>query len=766
MMIVSAIGVFLLVLWGLGRAYVLRFHPTTQGELAVRGIRQPVYVLRDRFGIPHLRAASAPDVLFALGLVHAQDRLFQMELLRRAAGGRLAELFGTKLIDQDRLLRLLDLPAAARKAQQELPPRERQELDAYVAGVNAWREQAAGRWGVEFQMLAIEPQPWTAIDSLSISLMEAWVLSTNVREEGLALYLGARWPAERIALLSPAYPGAAPAEPQPLPAIVAGAARLLRPKVQPLPGLSGAVRLGNLAASNNWVVAGRRSESGKPLLANDPHLPLSFPALWYLADLRGRDLQAAGVTLPGAPYVIIGHTSTLAWGFTNLMADNTDLVILPRWPQRTRRERIRVRGGEDVLMEVGLSEEGPVLPPEETGGVSVAIAWSAHRWPGMIGGFSALNRARDLTEARAALTQLDAIAQNVVLADASGAIGYQATGALPRRQSEPGPFPRRQEDLARAWDGRLAPEELPAGGEPPEGFIATANQRTAGFALEPTRSWAAPYRYQRIRELLAQDRRFDLAALGKIQLDVESLQWRAFKPVISDLAEPEGLALDLHHQLLSWDGRLATGSRGALAFELLRLALMEELLYDDLGPFYADYLEASKYFYQVLDAAMADPQHPLWDDSSTPKRERRGTIVLRALEHATLDLMSFPGGRPYGAVHTLILRHPFGAAAWLRWLFDGPTLPAGGDINTVNNGAFPDLTPFGQSDGPSMRFLADLADLEHARFAYPGGQSGHLLSRHRADLVDRWASGELVPLTTRDQEIRAELEAELLLTPH
>ncbi|HEX9638079.1 MAG TPA: penicillin acylase family protein [Acidobacteriota bacterium] len=757
-------GGLILAFYAAGRLYFASFHPEVHGRLKVDGIRAPVRILRDQRGIPHLRGASAADTLFGLGLVHAQDRLFQMELMRRAAGGRLAELFGAKLIDQDRLLRLLDLRGTARRALRALRSPERRELEAYVAGVNAGL--SAGAAAVELELLRTRPQPWSAIDSLSISLLEAWVLSTNIREEALALYLAARWPGERIAALFPSYPGAPPAEPEPLPAVDASEARLLRAKINPLSKLASPNLGSGLAASNNWVIAPRRSRSGRALLANDPHLTLTFPALWYLADLRGGDLEAAGVTIPGVPYIVIGHTPKLAWGFTNLMADNTDLVILPQWPDRVRRERIAVRGGDEVVMEIALSSEGPVLPREETGGVPVAIAWGVHRWPAMLPGFAALNRARDLGAARAALIQIEAIAQSAVLADASGAIGYQATGAIPRRRSPPSPFPRRQGDARRGWDGRVPAAELPAWGEPPEGFVATANQRIAALEPEPTRSWAAPYRHQRIAERLSQPGPLELAELAQLQLDVESLQWRAFRPAVAAMAQPEGFSADLHRQLLAWDGRLSADSRGALAFEVFRLALMEELLADDLGPFFADYLAASKYFYQVLDAAMNDPQHPLWDDRTTPGPERRSTIILRALDHAAVDLMSFPGNRPYGSAHRLTLRHPLGAKAWLRWLFNGPTVATGGDINTVGNGAFEDLAPFDHIDGPSMRFLADLRDLEHARFAYPGGQSGHLVHRHRSDLLAPWRDGSLVPLMTRDAEIRANLEAELILVPN
>ena len=544
------------LLAGAGYFYLKQSLPVLEGTIRIAGLDAPVELLRDAYGIPHIRAQSIEDAYFGLGFAHAQDRLWQMEIDRRIAAGRLAEILGAKALDTDRFLRTLGVRRAADASLTHLDAGTRRLLDAYAAGVNAF---LATRPVLppEFWLLRTRPEPWTATDSIAWIKMMAWDLGANWKNELLRMRLAKTLSNARIEELLPPYPGDAPpkiADLKELYAGLGGGAQGLAKAMQQV-----AARLphwlGAGAGSNNWVVSGKRSASGKPLLANDPHLDLSAPPVWYFAQLSAPGLDAIGATLPGVPGVLLGRNSRIAWGATNTGPDVQDLYIEklqgrdayltpggPR-PFTLREETIRVRGGPDFKLTVRSTRHGPVisdvlrqakgLAPQ---GYVLAFDWTALS-PDDTSIRAAMNlgRAQNWKEFRDALRDLQAPQQNMVYADVDGNIGFVAAGRVPVRKADndlKGLAPAPGWEAKYDWAGWIPFDELPQSYNPPGGEIVTANQKIVPPGYRPfiTSEWQPPYRAERIKQLLDAVPRHTVPSFARMQADVVSLPAREQLP--------------------------------------------------------------------------------------------------------------------------------------------------------------------------------------------------------------------------------------------
>jgi penicillin amidase len=766
-LVVSAAGFY---------AYLRQSLPATRGETALAGPRAQIEVLRDRHGVPHIYAASLEDAHFALGLVHAQDRLWQMEMNRRIGSGRLAEILGPKALEADRFMRTLGLRRVSEANLANYDAETRRFLDAYAAGVNAYLAQRPVL-PPEFWLLGVTPEPWTAVDSIVWTKVMAWDLSGNWRSELLRMRLSSTLSTERIQEFLPPYPGDSPPR---LPDL-----RALYSTLEKKPGQTPAFSLGPdpgsssgsdpdaglVSGSNSWAVSGERSASGKPLLAADPHLALSAPPVWYFAHLHAPGIDAIGGTLPGVPGILIGRNDRVAWGLTTTGADVQDLYLEPLDAAfSTHEEIIKVKGAPDERIAVRRSRHGPVISDvsrlaldSAPRGYAVALAWTAlAEDDATLQAALRLSRSRDWNEFLAAVRLLHAPVQTASYADAAGNIGFAVAGRIPVRKPANdlyGLTPAPGWDARYQWSGYIAFDDLPRALNPPGGAVVLANHKTTppNYRHHITYEWQPPYRARRIEQLLSRKEKHDMAGFKAIQSDVVSLAARELLPRF--------LSAYPHKELQAWDGTMAAESAEPLVMAAWWREFARALYADELGEAFRASWSARAVFLENVLAG-----HPHWcDDVRTSFPETCTELLASSFEKAMQDLkVRYGEDLRWGEAHAARHRHrPFSGQPWLAKLFD-IRVPTGGDAYTVNAGAsdFNDRAePYANRHAASLRAISDLGDPQASVFIHSGGQSGNPLSPHYRDFAQAWARGEYVPMVTERRRLEADGVQRLVLTP-
>lgn len=796
---VAGLGVLLSMAGVAATVYGWRALPDTQGSLRLVGAGAELRIERDVHGIPTVRAASEHDAHFGLGVAHAQDRLWQLETHRRIAAGRLAEVLGPGALETDRFIRALGVRRAATAQWQRLPAASKAALQAYADGINAVLRDGSQARPPEMLILGITPEPWHPVDSLAWALMMAWDLGGNWTTELLRLRLALQMPVERIDELLPPYPGA-----QPLPTTdyaalyrglkLDGAATTTAwqglEQIAPASGVQG-------VGSNNWVLAGKRSSTGKPLLANDPHLRLSAPALWYFARLvvdgpagQAPTLQVAGATLPGVPGVVLGQNTRVAWGFTNTAPDVQDLYLEQPDPHdatryrtpdgwaafETATETLRVKGGPDVVMTVRRTRHGPVisdagntpdvLGPRERPSHVLAMRWTALDADNdPIAPALALQRAASVAGFFAATRGWVAPMQSMVVADIDGHIGLIAPGRVPLRRADNdlhGLAPAPGWDARYDWAGWVPADETPRETDPERGFIATANQRITppGYPHYLTSDWALPYRQQRIEQLLAAKPRHSLADLAAMQADQKSLAVPALLPWLLKAKSVHPLATAAQAALAAFDGTMAAERAAPLIFWAWQRQLAQAIFADDVSPALWEMSLAGRHFQDALEGVLQRDDAAWCDDRRTPLAEtcagQAGAALTRALEELRQlqgdDVSSWRWGR----THQVRAEHrPFSRVPLLAGLF-GLRAPVGGDTQTVNvtrvNLRADGVTGerYLSDHGASLRALYDVADPMQSRVVSLSGQSGIVFSPLYRSFLQPWLHGQTVPLWPRE----------------
>jgi penicillin G amidase len=761
--------------WWLGRSVA---DPGRDGTVA--GLAAPVEVWRDSMGVPHLWAEGEPDLFRALGYVHAQDRLFQMELFRRVADGRLAEVLGERAVDTDRFLRTLGMGLAAGEHEALLDPYDRALLQAYADGVNAWIGRGRGTLPPEFVALRFEPEPWTVRNSLSIGKIMAWDLAewqlgldlqhaVDAVGPELAADLFPAWPDSGLTILGDearwrGRGGAGRVEPAPEPLAPVGGVHTPR-----IPDL--AIRLLDgvsiTRASNSWVVGGSRTASGKPILANDMHLELRTPPIWYLAALHGGAFNVTGMTLPGVPGVVAGHSDRVAWGFTNAFVDDADLFVEetdPGDPDRYRTpdgwagmtvrvDTIRVKGGDPIVHRVRHTRHGPVVSDVDprAGERVLALRWRSHDPSGEVGALLGMNRARNVDEFLHALRGFDNPHQNVVFADADGRFGYWMAGRVPIRRGGDGTLPVPGWTDEGAWTGWLDFDDHPHALDPESGFVVTANNRQVGpeYPHHISTNWAEPWRALRIRQLVEGAPRLTAAQALEHQMDVRDL-W-ALHHLPRAVAAAEAAGLDAAAALLrGWDGEATVDSRPAALLYTWYDELRSRVGDDEFG-------DARVYFPRAAFDRLLERGGGAWaNDVRTPEVETLDGLAAEAMRVAVRTV----GGRSWGELHTVSIAHPLGSAAALDRMLglNAGSFPAPGSGHTVNVAGWAGRRPpFVTRNGASQRHVVDMADPDGSGgFILPGGQSGVPFSRHYRDQLPAWREGRLwrIPLAREAAEAR------------
>jgi penicillin amidase len=836
--------IVVIVAGGLVTYITYRTMPQTDGSISVAGLDGTATVIRDEAGIVRIYADSPHDLFLAQGYVHAQDRLWQMQVWRHISAGRLSELFGKSTLDADKFIRTLDFRGAAKRDMEAFSPEVNDALAAYADGVNAYIDQHRGNLGLAFVVTGLktgnggiggyEPEPWTPLDSAAWQKVQAWNLGGNFRTELFRMLADARLgdPAKTDSLF-PAYPGDAPVitpsglkgsggagaglnPPNDLAAAPGGTTTALAssPPSSPaawrrlgtiatsIPAIAGLDNSTALAGShgigsNEWVVGPDKSATGGALFANDPHLGLGIPSVWYMNGLHCRNVSAkcpydvVGVSFPGVPAIVLGHNARIAWGATNAGPDVQDLVVETpdpnddnayvydgaSQPYTIRTEEIKVAGSGTVKLGVRTSRHGPILNgvvDELKDAPPTALRWTTLASPdGTFEAIFRLNTATKFSEFRSALRGYGAPSQNFVYADVDGHIGYQLPGYIPRRSGDDRGDRPVSGDGSHEWSGRIAFKDLPWQLDPPSGFIVGANNAAvdSSYPYFISDDWDLGDRARRILDLL------DDAGRGGVTLDeIRSIQRDTFvlraEQLIGALPEAVPATADgktLLARIRNWDHKCPVDSTGCAAYLAFELRLIGAIFGDELGPLTRDYVGGDAAWAKTLEL-LGRPDDQWWDDTRTDGVTETAPLVLTTTIDRTASELRAALGEPdnwtWGRLHTLTLRedtYGWSGIAPLEWYFNAGTRQAPGAAGAIDNLYYepeaaypdpddPDFKPvglagvFAVTNGPSYRLTIDMSDLESARIIQTTGQSGNPFDKHYSDLIDRWLRGDSLPL--------------------
>jgi len=789
--------------------------PQLDGSLHVQGLQQKVVIMRDAHGVPTIEAASLPDLFFAQGYVTAQDRLWQMDIMRRFANGELSEVVGKDGLEHDRQQRILGIHVAAEHAAQALSPRDRSYFESYVRGVNASMENSRRHLPIEFRIMGYSPRPWTLEDSFAVGAQLVQELnhysyrSELLREKFLSA-LGPELTADLFVNSSrhdhpPALeaskepphaarssdnsdddPDDTDTEPAP---VASGPQQVPHPSFQPFATAGGRESLLNSPetnydlrpGSNDWVVSGAHTVSGKPLLSNDMHLGHQMPNLWYEAHLHSGDLDVVGVTLPGVPFVVVGHNQRIAWGFTNVGPTVEDVFIenfnaagqyeSPQgWRDAEHRnEIIHVKGQRDIVFNVIVTRHGPVisdLVPGETR--KLALRWTLY--DSFTDPFFDVNAARNWDEFRKALSTWGAPGQNVVYADIDGHIGYQATGRIPIRAAGDGSLPVNGSDDAHEWKGYVPFAQMPYVFDPPSGTLATANGRIApdNYKYSISTEWDAPWRTERIYRVLNSGKKLAPPDMLALETDVESdFDHACAERFVQALDNSKNLSAPLRQArdlLRDWDGLLSTDSPAATIEIHARQELTRLLLEPKLAKAH-DASAASALTWKSYHWMMSS----IWLEnvlSEQPKRwlpERYGTYddLLAAAVEAALHEPEAPKDLAtwrWGSISPIEITHPVLSKLPVIGKWTGPGL------HEQSGGSFT-VKQVGRAFGPSERFTADLSNFDHSTLNTVTGQAGNFSSPYYMDQWEAWYGATTFSLPFSKEAVQRTKAHELVLEP-
>ena len=765
-------------------AIFYRAMPDYAGAASLPGLSGEVRVYRDAYGVPHIFAPSMNDAARALGYIHASERLYQMEIQRRAGQGRLAEIAGADLVGVDRFIRTLGFYRLAQSSLAALRPEARAYLQAYADGVNAFLATHQGRLPPEFLILGDNPEPWKPADSLVWGKLMGLQLSSNYAVEEERALLAQKIPPEMARLLYPAAPAGSPITTLPS----GGAAHSEIPAARDRLGALIGVDHG---ASNEWVVAGARTETGKPILANDPHLGIEAPILWYLARIVTPGLSLKGATVPGLPVVLLGQNDHIAWGFTTADTDTQDLFVEtvdPKNPSQyltpdgaqpfiEREEAIHVKNAPDVVLKVRATRHGPVLSDvdEKLAGLAGAGKVVALAFTGLgdhdttTEAIIGVNSAQNWDQFLQALKSFQTPTQNIVFADTAGNIGFISPGLVPLRKSGEGLMPAQGASGDNDWTGFVPFEQLPQVYDPPIGFLFNANNANVTDDHVPTfgRDWEENYRARRIQQFFDTIDKHSLDTSAMMQADIVSLAATDFLPFLKRIAPADERAGQALAMLAGWNGAMDKDRPEPLIFEAWLRALHRIMIEEKTG---LPLSEEGPYDAMALFSLIND--HPQWCDvPQKPDPDCRATMT-RALDEALALLARRDGADMsqwrWGKEHVAVLTHKLYSHVPLLDRLSDLSRPSSGGFYTLDRGEdfSPEADhPFARTRAGAFRGLYDLGDPDKSRFMIATGESGHIFSPHYGDLVPLWSEGKSITLAGSEDDLRRNGAQALVFTP-
>lgn len=733
--------------------YIDKSLPQIEGKMSVKGMDQDVTVTRDEKGVPHIHAKSDADLYRAQGFVQAQDRLFQMDLSRRQASGTLSEIIGPSTVKTDKFFRTFSLRDAAKKSYDGYSKKAKQVLAWYAEGVNAYMEQAKekGTLPYEFKLLGYEPKRWTEIDSLTIGKYMAYDLGGNWNMLAFRHWALTNLTADEVQELMIHYPD--------------NAKSIIEENIENPVKVSGqfdaSLIPNEFNGSNNWVLSGDKTKSGKPLLADDPHLGLSTPSIWYQMHLTSSTQNVSGVIFAGIPGIILGHNDQIAWGVTNVGPDVQDLYIeIPnpdnptqfkyenKWEQaEVRKEKIKVKNQKTIDYEVIVTRHGPVVSDlafkKEKPTAVFSMQWTALQSTQELQAVLNMDKAKNWEEFETALNDFKVPAQNFVFASKDGTIAYKANGLIPIRKRGDGQFPVPGYSADYGWKGYIDFNHLPKVINPDNGYIATANNKVvgSGYPYHITDFWAQPYRYERIVEMLEEKDDFTVEDIKNMQLDTENLYAKEFLPHLIESVKKQHKLKDIVRMMEDWDYQDSISEGAPLVFHLWMIKIQDQLFKKSMP---ADVYQMMPGKYNIADEILRQAYRGK-PGEFVDKAGGIDELVTKALEETVKEIKKNYGDDVskwrWGDYHQVIFKHPLSSASSiLAYFLDSKATPVPGSKVTVRAAA---SNKTGIVDhGASWRFIADLSDLSKAYHIVGPGQSEHLRSKWYHDQVDDWVNGK------------------------
>jgi len=776
------LGLILVVFLG-GYGYLRSTLPDYNGELTISGLKDNVEIIRDSYGMPHIYAQTDQDAYFALGYCMAQDRLFQMDMVRRAARGRLAEIFGKDLIAVDRFFRTITAGKSIEDIASAYPQETLFAMKAYAEGVNYFIENHKGPLPIEFTILGYEPEPWQFSDGTAVHYYMAWDLNTAFAVEMLYAAVIDKVGETMAQDIFPDYAKGYPTiVPQGIASLDFLASLNLARKVL---GTEGG------GASNSWVISGKTAANGAPILANDPHLGHGAPGIWYEAHLITPSMNVSGSILPGIPFVIIGANEYVAWGWTNVMADDADFYIekinpansnqyefMGRWEDMiVREEVINVKGAEEVKFKVKLTRHGPIIDDvnnlQGPKGTALSMRWTAYDTL-QANPFFYLNTARSIDDIEKAAEHFKCPGQNWVYADSKGNIGFWAAVGIPIRDGFSGAVPIPGWDGKHEWQGYVPTAEQPHMRNPSQGWIATANNKhfNDDYPYPISHYYAMPDRFARIQEMLTAKKKFDVKDFEGMQADFFMVLGKEWIPMMltslseDNLSEKEKKALSI---LKEWDFVASADGTAATVFHATLNEMVKNTFKKRLGDaLYGPYIGNSFVAFNAMRNLMARGQSPWLDNPDTPEVETIDTIISKSFKAAVAVLNQALGPNiddwSWGKLHTLTFYHPFGKSSALMGYFlnIGP-FPVGGSMATVNPQPYRLSEPWDVHHGASLRYIIDFSNMKHSRRVIPAGISGNFMSPHYDDQTELWRTGTYRPFVLDRKSVEEDARFTLII---
>ncbi|MCB8951060.1 MAG: penicillin acylase family protein [Ardenticatenales bacterium] len=810
LILVSLLLAVVVVVAGILIYTVRRPFPKTNGNITVTGLQAEVNIYRDEYGIPHIYAQNADDLFFAEGYVHAQDRFWQMEFWRHIAFGRLSEMVGDATLDTDTFIRTVGfnrISEATLAMYEQDQPEALHILEAYSAGVNAYLAQHKDDFSLTQTLLGLqsepwEIEPWTPLDTIGWATVMSWDLSGNWQGELARADLLQKLGPEKTAELRPFYPENRPViAPDakgnaglPVPAVVEQVdwSRVNMGVLAGMPANGLALGNGPFVGSNNWVVSGEHTATGMPLLADDPHLSIQMPSIWYEVGLHAPGWDVVGFSFAGTPGVIIGHNNKIAWGVTNVGPDVQDLFIEKLNPDNPDQyefegewqdmtiipEVIRVNGGDDVTVNVRLTRHGPLMNDvvDELSN-PLALQWATAEPSRLLLAILGLNQAQDYEEFRDAMQYWDTAAQNTVYADVEGNIAYQMPGRVPLRKAGDGTVPVPGWTGEYEWDGWIPYEALPALYNPDSGFIVTANNAVVGpdypYLIEKT--WANGDRAQRITDMIAEviaTRPINAEDFGRIHMDSKSLLAESYVPLLTGLSSSDADVQAALERLRGWDLQERRDSVPAALFEIFFMNLARDTIADDIGGDITDGRTDAAISFVFFHKLAQEPDSPWWDNVNTGSQESRDDVILQAMGETIDWFQDNLGGSmndwTWGRIHdATFVSDPLGQSgiSLLESMVNRGPFPADGGSSLVNATGWSYGDPAHVTWHPSMRMIVDLSNLDDSLSVIPTGQSGHPYNKHYDDEIALWLNGQYHPMRFSEEAVQQAVQDHLVLQP-
>ncbi len=768
-------------------AYLRSTLPDYDGEITVPGITRSVEIIRDSYGMPHIYAQTDQDAYFALGYCMAQDRLFHMDLMRRAARGKLAEILGKDLVSVDRFFRTITAGKSCEDVAAAYSPETRSASQSYADGVNYFIEQHKGPLPIEFAILGYAPEPWQPSDGVAVHYAMAVDLNIAFGVEMLHAAVIEKVGEKMAQEIFPDYAAGYPLIiPEGLAALEFLKALNLAREVR---GTEGG------GASNSWVVSGEKSTTGKPILANDPHLGHRAPGIWYEAHLVTPSMNVSGAVLPGIPFVIIGANEHVAWGFTNVMADDADFYIekinpagpdqyafMGRWEDmQIKEEVIKVKDAGDVKLKVRLTRHGPIVDEinhyEKPKNTAIAMRWTAYETL-QSSPFIELSTAKSIDDIEKAAAFFKCPGQNWVYADDKGNIGYWAAVAIPIRNGFSGAVPIPGWDGKHEWKGYVPTGQQPHLKNPARGWIATANNKHVGddYPYPISHYYAMPDRFVRIKEMITAREKFDGPDFAEMQADFYVVLARDWVPMmLATLSEPGKQFSENEKKAIAalkiWNFVAGSEDVAPTVFHAAINEMVKNTFKKRLGEeLYGQYIKNKDVAFNAMRNLIATGQSLWFDDPDTAEKEGISDIVGKSFSEAVAYLNAKMGSNvgdwKWGNLHTLTLYHPFGKSSALMGYFMniGP-YPMGGSLATVNPQPYKLSEPWEGHHGASLRYIIDFADRKNSRRVIPAGISGNFMSPHYDDQAELWRTGKYRPFVLDRKSIDADARYSLKMLP-